>query len=71
MKKAYLVEFTVRTRIVAEEVETEDSVEFEDMVETAVDKILENPTGYINSENLEDYQPDTDMPYDENGFDKV
>ena len=53
-KKAYLVTFSIRTRVIAES--------REDAIEKAVDQILELPEEYIMSENVDTIKPDRECP---------
>jgi hypothetical protein len=55
MKKAYLVTFSVRTRVIAEN--------NDHAMTKAKAKILANAEEYIIQENLEDIVPDEECPF--------
>lgn len=59
MKKAFLVSLVIYKRVIADENATEEEV-----AKIAMDEILQdNPTEYINSENVDLVVEDTEMPY--------
>lgn len=63
MKKAYLVDFYISTRVVVDENVSEDEI-----IKIAQNKILSDPSSYIIDENAVTYD-DVEMPYDES-YDK-
>jgi hypothetical protein len=54
-KKAYLVTFSVRTRVV--------STDPDEAVTQAIEKILSDAENYIIGENLDKIEPDDECPY--------
>lgn len=60
MKKAYLVEFSVMTRVVVEDGSSDESI-----FKSAMDKILSSPGDYIQYDNVISIEDDEEMPYDE------
>lgn len=56
-KKAYLVTFSITTRIVAEE---DNDYEID---QAAIQRVLENPSGYICRDNITEVDEDTECPY--------
>ena len=68
MKRAFLVNFSVTTRVVVDvpedfDVWDSDSKAFEDIVSEARDNILDRPFNYLYEENAE-VREDTECPYD-------
>ena len=68
MKKAYLVTFTMTTRIVVDS--DKNPEEDDDLREKCAEKARENIIGngveyYLCDENLDGIKEDTEMPYDE------
>ena len=66
MKKAYLVTFSIRTRVIADT----DKESGDDIIEKAVDKILDHPSEYVRHDNLDEMCVDKNIPYDPNGIDE-
>ena len=67
MKKAVLVTFSVKTRVVID-VTTKDNEDFADeeylnAALVAREKILQDPSGYLCMENVEEIIEDTECPY--------
>lgn len=56
-KKAYLVTFIIKTRVVAEE-DNDYEIEY-----AAIQQILEEPSAYIDADNIEEINEDTECPY--------
>lgn len=56
-KKAYLVTFSITTRVVAEE---DDDYAID---QAAVERILEEPSGYICRDNITEVDEDIECPY--------
>lgn len=68
MKKAFLVNFSITTRVEVDVPEDfneydSDSNGFEEVVAEARDNILEKPMNYLYEENVE-IREDTECPYD-------
>lgn len=61
MKKAYLVDMTIRTRVIAE---TE-----EEAFEKGMSNFQEYPFEYLTADNLEDVTEDLQCPYGHYDFD--
>lgn len=74
MKKAFLVTFEVTTRVIADVPEDFDpkntnlaiekfAIADDAITEKARQNILEEPEGYIVSDNMTGYEEDTECPY--------
>lgn len=61
-KNAKLVTFSITTRVVVNENEMQECEE-EDAINAAIGKIMDNPSDYINFENLDWIEDDTECPY--------
>ena len=69
MKRAYLVEFSIKTRVVVEIPQdkannspNKDDELFAIIADTAIDKIASNPRGYLVRENVDDLVEDWECP---------
>lgn len=58
-KKAYLVYFSIGTRVIAE-----DELENNELIIKARNKILKDPGDYICGDNCDSVEEDTECPYD-------
>lgn len=68
-KVAFLVDYSVRTRVVVDVDEDIDMFDEGLIVAAAREKILSNPDAYIIYDNVVDIFEDEEMPYDDK-FDK-
>jgi len=62
MKKAYLVDFQIRARVVVDNDKLTEEELFEGLVEEAIEKINRNTHNYLCGDNA-DYREDTECPY--------
>jgi len=64
MKVAKIVEYSIRTRIIVDTADSEDSI-----IRKANNKLLNDPSGYIVGDNVGEIQDDIECPFDPK-FDK-
>lgn len=68
MKKAFIVEYNIRTRVIADVPETyeplDGSIHDGIVIAKADDKIISDAQNYVVSDNVVEIEEDLEMPYD-------
>ena len=68
MKKAYLVDFLITTRVIVDGSDMAHNIIDNDVVDKALElakaRLLENPHEYIIDDNFTEVTEDTGLPYD-------
>lgn len=70
MKKAFLVDISICTRVVVETDGLTDEQIKDVAATTGLEKVKNDPYGYIAEDNISEVNEDTVMPYDPKGIDK-